>query len=65
MVRDSTFFQITLDDGQFINDKLSSLTRSQIISLANQHRRARQCTLADELMHYQHNKFSTNSPHKG
>ena len=53
------FFQVTLDDGEVINDTLNNLTRRQIISLANQYRRARQRAIADELMVYQHNKFST------
>lgn len=64
MVNNFTLFQLTLDDGQVINNKLSNLTRAQIISVANQYRRARQKSIADELMLYQHNKFSTNSPRK-
>ena len=65
MINDHTLFQLTLDDGQVINNKLSNLDRSQIISIVNQYRRARQKPIADELMLYQHNKFSTNSPYKG
>jgi len=65
MLNDFMFIQLTLDDGQVINDKISNLTHSQIISVANQYRRARQRTIADELMFYQHKKFSTNSSHKG
>lgn len=41
MLNDLLLIQLTLDDGQVINDKLSNLTRSQIISVANQYRRAR------------------------
>lgn len=65
MLNDFMFIQLTLDDGQVINDKLINLTCRQIISAANQYRRARQRTIADELMIYQHKKFSTNSPRKG
>lgn len=65
MVNNNTLFQLTLDDGRVINDKLSNLTREEVISVANQYRRARQKSIADELMIYQHNKFSTNSPRKG
>lgn len=64
MIDNNTPFQLTLDDGRVINDKLSNLTREEIISVANQYRRARQNSIADELMLYQHNKFSTNSPRK-
>lgn len=64
MIDNNTPFQLTLDNGQVINDKLSNLTREQIISVANQYRRARQKSIADELMIYQHNKFSINSPRK-
>lgn len=65
MVNNNTLFQLTLDDGRVINDKLSNLTREKIISIADQYRRTRSQSIADELMLYQHNKFSTNSPHKG
>lgn len=64
MINNNTPFQLTLDDGRVINDKLSNLTREEIISVANQYRRGRQKSIADELMVYQHNKFSTNSPRK-
>lgn len=52
MVNNFTLFQLTLDDGQVINNKLSNLTRAQIISVANQYRRTRQNKVADELMIY-------------
>lgn len=65
MINNNTFFQLTLDDGRVINDKLSNLTREEVISVANQYRRAHQKPIADALMIYQHNKFSTNSPCKG
>lgn len=65
MINDNTFFQLTLDDGRVINDKLSNLTREEIISIADQYRRVCWRSIADELMIYQHNKFSTNSPRKG
>ena len=65
MINNNTLFQLTLDDGRVINDKLSNLTREKVISVANQYRRVRQCAIADELMIYQHNKFSTKSPQKG
>ena len=64
MINNNTLFQLTLDDGRVINDKLSNLTREEVISIASQYRRARQKSIADELMIYQHNKFSTNSPRK-
>lgn len=65
MVNNSTFIQLALDDGRVINDKLGNLTREEVISIANQYRRTRQKSIAGELMIYQHNKFSTNSPRKG
>ncbi len=64
MVNNNTLFQLTLDAGRVINDKLSNLTREEVISVANQYRHAHQRIIADELMIYQHNKFSTNSPRK-
>jgi len=64
MLNDFMLIQLTLDDGQVINDKLINLTRSQIISVANQYHRIRCISTADELMRYQHKKFSTNSPYK-
>lgn len=64
MINNNTPFRLTLDDGRVINTKLSKLTRDEVISIANQYRRARQNSIADELMLYQHNKFSTNSPRK-
>ena len=64
MVNNNTLFQLTLDAGRVINDKLSNLTREEVISVANQYHHAHQRIIADELMIYQHNKFSTNSPRK-
>lgn len=64
MTNSNTFFQLTLDDGRVINNKLNNLTREEVISIAYQYRRTRQNSIADELMLYQHNKFSTNSPRK-
>lgn len=66
MINNNTPFQLTLDDGRVINDKLSNLTREEVISIANQYRHIcrRAMAMADELMIYQHNKFSTNSPRK-
>lgn len=66
MINNNTPFQLILDDGRVINDKLSNLTREEIISVANQYRHiCRRCMeMADELMIYQHNKFSINSPRK-
>ena len=64
MVNNNTLFQLTLDAGRVINDKLSNLTREEVICVANQYHHAHQRIIADELMIYQHNKFSTNSPRK-
>lgn len=65
MLTSSTLFHTTLDDRQVIKGKLSGLTRREVISLANQYRRVHLKSIADELMRYQHNQFSTNSPYKG
>lgn len=48
-----------LDDGQVIKGRLSDLAREQIISLANQYRRNKQKSVADDLMRYQHEKFTS------
>lgn len=65
MLNDFMFIQLTLDDGQVINDKLINLTRSQIISVANQYRRNKQRAIADKLMQYQHEEIPIDPPHKG
>lgn len=64
MINNNTPFQLTLDDGRVINNKLNNLSRDEVISIAYQYRRTRQNSIADGLMLYQHKKFSTNSPRK-
>ena len=65
MIKNNRLFQLTLDDGQVINDKLSNLTRTQIISIANQYRRNKQRAIADKLMRYQHEEIPFDPPYRG